>query len=94
MGYDARPAKLQLIIRCVFEAIRERGVSLGGPAEGVHHVPLFAVLDGTNSSDYEQRVEPSVEGGRKMAEMLAEVLSADDPEAVVDALLARGNKVP
>jgi len=29
--------------------------------------PLFEVLDGSDTNDYVQRVEPSVEGGRKMA---------------------------
>ena len=32
--------------------------------------PLFEVLDGTDSGDYEQRVEPSVRGGEKIARAL------------------------
>ena len=32
--------------------------------------PLFEVLDGKNTEDYVQRVEPSVQGGKKMAEAL------------------------
>jgi hypothetical protein len=33
-------------------------------------VPLYHVLDGTNTQDYVARVEPSPTGGRKMAEFL------------------------
>jgi hypothetical protein len=33
-------------------------------------VPLFEALDGKNTDDYVQRVEPSVQGGRKMAKLL------------------------
>lgn len=43
--------------------------------------PLFEVLDGTDTNDYVQRVEPSVEGGRKMAgallDFIAKTLSHD-----------------
>jgi len=37
--------------------------------------PLFDVLDGTDTNDYVQRVEPSVEGGRKMAGALLDFIS-------------------
>ena len=30
-------------------------------------VPLFRVMDGKDSEDYAERVEPSSQGGRKMA---------------------------
>ena len=38
--------------------------------------PLFRVLDGKTSSDYCQRVEPSPQGGRKMAAALLDVAAA------------------
>lgn len=31
---------------------------------------LFEAMDGKNARDYEERVEPSVGGGRKLAELL------------------------
>ena len=35
-------------------------------------IPLFHVLDGRASTDYIARVEPSSDGGRKMAEFILE----------------------
>ena len=65
------PAKLQLIIRALFEAIEARGLAVPGLHPGtVEAFPLFEVLDGKTSADYVQRVEPSVAGGRKMAKAL------------------------
>ena len=37
-------------------------------------LPLFNVLDGKNTSDYVARVEPSSQGGRKMAEFLLDTM--------------------
>merc|ERR1719362_2156485 len=64
LGYDDDPDKLQLIIRTVFDTIRARGFDLGPGIEAIP-VPLFQVLNTTE--DYVARVEPSVQGGRKMA---------------------------
>eukprot|EP00322_Chrysochromulina_rotalis_P028767 CAMPEP_0115865000 /NCGR_PEP_ID=MMETSP0287-20121206/19490_1 /TAXON_ID=412157 /ORGANISM="Chrysochromulina rotalis, Strain UIO044" /LENGTH=327 /DNA_ID=CAMNT_0003319487 /DNA_START=62 /DNA_END=1045 /DNA_ORIENTATION=+ len=67
LGYDKDPTKLQLVMRQVFEhatsTIRIDGVE-------VIPVALYEALDGTISADYEQRVEPSVQGGKKMAELI------------------------
>ena len=41
--------------------------------------PLFDVLDGKTSSDYEQRVEPSVTGGRKIAAALLDAILPATP---------------
>jgi len=38
-------------------------------------VPLFSVLDPADSQDYLQRVEPSVQGGRKMARHFADAIA-------------------
>lgn len=73
LGYNRDPAKLQLVMREVFAAatcqIRVEGVP-------VLPLPLYEALDGKNSYDYEQRVEPSVQGGQKIA------------RAVLDRILA------
>lgn len=63
LGYDTNPAKLQLIIRTVFERIKTKGFTDIGTA--VEAFPLFEVL--SEQSDYVQRVEPSMSGGHKMA---------------------------
>jgi len=67
LGYDSNPAKLQAVIKRIFELSTTR-IRIEGTE--VIPFPLFEVLDGKNANDYVQRVEPSVEGGRKMAEAL------------------------
>ena len=72
-GYDANPEKLQLIMRIVFErAISE--VRLGQTQ--VVPVPLYEALDGKDTDDYVARVEPSSQGGQKMAKLLIDRLLA------------------
>jgi hypothetical protein len=67
LGYNQNPAKLQALIRMVFqEAISKIRI----PGSTVIPVPLYHVLDGKNTRDYVARVEPSPTGGRKMAEFL------------------------
>mmetsp|Transcript_57722 Transcript_57722/g.187513 ORF Transcript_57722/g.187513 Transcript_57722/m.187513 type:complete len:273 (+) Transcript_57722:172-990(+) len=79
LGYDKDPAKLKAVIKRVYElgtsAIRIPGVE-------VVAFPLFTALDGTDATDYIARVEPSVQGGRKMA------------EALLPAVLGRGMPSP
>mmetsp|Transcript_58964 Transcript_58964/g.80500 ORF Transcript_58964/g.80500 Transcript_58964/m.80500 type:complete len:336 (-) Transcript_58964:61-1068(-) len=72
LGYDDNPAKLQLIIRKLFERIQARGFEVEGTE--VEYLPLFEVLDGKNTDDYVQRVEPSIQGGKKMAESFLRVV--------------------
>ena len=49
-----------------------RSVSI--PGSKVIPTALFHALDGKNSRDYIARVEPSSEGGRKMAEYLLDMI--------------------
>lgn len=73
LGYNANPEKLQLIMRIVFErAISE--VRLGQTQ--VVPVPLYEALDGKDTDDYVARVEPSSQGGQKMAKLLIDRLLA------------------
>jgi hypothetical protein len=65
LGYDDHPDKLQLVIRCLFDAISNIGFKKLSSHTKVTPFPLFKVLNEDN--DYCQRVEPSVSGGRKMA---------------------------
>ena len=72
LGYDANPSKLQHIITTLYERITARGFEVDGTV--VETFPMFKVLDGKNRDDYEQRVEPSVQGGRKLAQAFVDVL--------------------
>ena len=66
---------LQLIIRTLYDALREHGLEVPGLPHGVVETfPLYEVLDGKTSADYVQRVEPSVQGGKKMADALLSAL--------------------
>lgn len=72
LGYDVKPELLQRAIRHVYRLGVKR-IHVDGTT--VLPLPLFEVLDGSDTKDYVDRVEPSVVGGRKMA------------EAIVDAVL-------
>ena len=63
LGYNSNPAKVQLLIKKIYE-VATRQIAV----EGVEVVafPLFEVLDGKDTTDYVARVEPSVTGGQKM----------------------------
>ena len=43
-------------------------------------LPFFEHLDGTDPADYVQRVEPSSQGGKKMAAAIADAVLAERPE--------------
>ena len=72
LGYDENPEKLQLIIDTIFQKLQETGYNI--PNTNVTILPLSQVLDGNDTNDYVQRVEPSVEGGRKMAEKIFDII--------------------
>ena len=75
LGYDDDPERLQYLIRKMYvEAISKIEI----PGTTVIPVPLFDVLDGKDSGDYVDRVEPSSQGGRKMAEYLLDVIERDE----------------
>jgi hypothetical protein len=71
LGYNRTPQKLQTLIRRGFV---EATSKITIPGVEVVPVPLFNVLDGKNSRDYVARVEPSSQGGRKMAEYFLDIL--------------------
>ena len=64
LGYDRNPARLQAAIRRIFEEATKHITIKGVPVQAV---PLFDVLDPTDPTDYIERVEPSADGGKKMA---------------------------
>ena len=71
LGYNSNPKKLQLLIRKVFE---EAVSNIKIKGSEVIPLPLFQVLDGKTTSDYCQRVEPSPQGGRKMANFILDLI--------------------
>ena len=80
LGYNSNPDKLQLIIRMLFERISARGFKVKRASTGVMCFPLFEVLDGTDTNDYIQRVEPSVQGGKKIANKLLRFIFDQKPQ--------------
>jgi len=79
LGYDDDPAKLQYIIATLFERIAAKGFDVDGVE--VRPFPLFKVLDGKDTADYVQRVEPSVQGGRKIARAFLDELFPPSEDA-------------
>lgn len=69
--YNYFPSKLQTAIRKVFEEGTNK-IKIEGTR--VVPFPLFKILDGKNPNDYVQRVEPSVQGGKKMANAFCDEL--------------------
>jgi hypothetical protein len=71
LGYDRWPGQLQAGIKQMYESAT-KGIKIEGTT--VMTCPLFEVLDGKNKAEYTARVEPSVEGGRKMAKVFCDML--------------------
>ena len=82
LGYGRYPDQLQAAIRQIYES-----ATALVKIEGSTVVPcaVYEALDGKNEGDYVARVEPSVEGGRKLAALLREkirpLLSSTNPTA-------------
>ena len=73
LGYDRFPSQLQTAISKMYE-LATKHIRI----PGVKVVPcaLFEAMDGKNEEDYTERVEPSVEGGRKIASQLMEIIES------------------
>jgi hypothetical protein len=68
---NANPRKLQLVMRMLFKHATSKIQIDGIP---VVPVPFYDALDGADSSDYIQRVEPSSQGGEKLAKLILDRL--------------------
>jgi hypothetical protein len=74
LQYNQNPKKLQSIISKLFE-LATKEISI--PGTTVIGIPLFEALNGKDSADYVERVEPSAQGGRKMGSFIVkEILKA------------------
>jgi len=65
LNYDAKPEKMQAIIRKIYELATSK-IKIQGTK--VIAVPLFDILNSKDSNDYVERVEPSATGGKKMGQ--------------------------
>ncbi len=71
MKYDIDPEILQSIIRTIFSSAISK-IYINNAK--IIPVALHEVLDGTNTIDYVQRVEPSFIGGAKISELLTNTI--------------------
>lgn len=71
LGYGWFPGQLQAAINQMYESTTSK-IEVQGTT--VNPCALYDVLDGKTEQDYVERVEPSVEGGRKMADLLKQKL--------------------
>lgn len=74
LGYNTNPSKLQALIRKMFKLATQK---INIPGIEVIGLPLFDVLDATDTNDYCQRVEPSPIGGKKIANAILDIISND-----------------
>ena len=77
LGYDKDPTKLQLVMRVIYERATSQIALEAASGEAVDVVPvaLYEALDGRDTRDYAQRVEPSAQGGRKMAKLIHDAIA-------------------
>ncbi|KAI9656753.1 MAG: hypothetical protein M1821_003392 [Bathelium mastoideum] len=71
LGYNGSPGQLQTAIRKMYELATSH---IRIPGTRVVPCALYDAMDGKRAEDYTARVEPSTEGGRKMALKLYELL--------------------
>mmetsp|Transcript_2545 Transcript_2545/g.8384 ORF Transcript_2545/g.8384 Transcript_2545/m.8384 type:complete len:336 (+) Transcript_2545:55-1062(+) len=71
LGYNAKPELLQRAIRHVFK-LGTRRIHIDGVP--VVALPFFEILDGSDTADYVERVEPSPRGGAKLAAAIVEAV--------------------
>ena len=79
LGYDKNPEVLQLIMRTLYERISSSITAVDGVP--VVPCPLFRALDGKTTADYAQRVEPSIQGGEKLAKVIVDAVFAESAAA-------------
>jgi hypothetical protein len=73
LGYNRYPTQLQTAIKKMYELATTK-IQIAGTK--VVPCALFEAMDGKHEEDYTARVEPSVEGGRKMGLKLKEILDS------------------
>jgi hypothetical protein len=71
LGYTKSPAKLQCLIDVCYQYFTSE-IKVGEIP--VSAVKLSDALDSKNAADYDNRVEPSVQGGKKMGQLFVQTL--------------------
>lgn len=73
LGYNRSPGQLQAAIRQMYEQATAKL-----EIEGTKVIPcaLYEAMNGKSEDHYVARVEPSVEGGRRLAELLVSHLNS------------------
>lgn len=88
LGYNQNPERLQYLIRRMYNDATSK-IRLASASSSLNTttsntrvipVPLFAVLNGKNSNDYIARVEPSSQGGKKIAEYILDIIERDEQQ--------------
>lgn len=74
VSYRLYRRRLIFVFSSFLPSFLVRGSKISIPGTTVVPVPLFHVLDGKDPDDYVARVEPSSQGGRKVAEYLLNVM--------------------
>ena len=67
------------IMRTLYERISSSITAVDGVP--VVPCPLFRALDGKTTADYAQRVEPSIQGGEKLAKVIVDAVFAESAAA-------------
>jgi hypothetical protein len=73
LGYNSNPNRLRLLIKSVYEHGTSKIQILNCTVTGC---PLFDVLDPNSVDDYIARVEPSCQGGFKMATEFVKIITS------------------
>ena len=73
LGYNRFPGQLQTAIKKMYE-LATKQIQITGT--NVVPCALFEAMDGKSKGDYTARVEPSAEGGRKIALQLKEIINS------------------
>lgn len=80
------------MIRTAFKMATSEIKIPGIDDENVIPVPLFDILDPLNAADYIARVEPSSQGGRKMASKFLDAIGTTKCETQKDGFWKFGAK--
>eukprot|EP00397_Hematodinium_sp_SG-2012_P012020 GEMP01012175.1.p1 GENE.GEMP01012175.1~~GEMP01012175.1.p1 ORF type:complete len:688 (+),score=125.85 GEMP01012175.1:314-2377(+) len=97
LGCKVDPVQLKCIIRAIFQHATKK---IRIPGTEVIPVPLYETLNGLCSEDYETFVEPSVQGGGKLARSLFDCVERSEMEMCagrcldLPTLSASGNNLP
>ena len=83
LNYSNNPQKVQSLLRRLFILATSK---IKIPGCRVVPLPLFEALDGKETADYVQRVEPSASGGEKMASLLVTMLQRELQHEVASPL--------